>query len=77
MRREELTEKILDCKRAKGWTWKHIAAEIGGHSAVLITAALLGRSTTRIVEGVGHFPWVEARGAVREIVAEFLGTVGR
>ena len=24
MRREELTEKILDIKREKGWTWKHI-----------------------------------------------------
>lgn len=45
-------------------------------SATTDTAALLGRPTTRIVEGVGHFPWVEARGAVREIVAEFLGTVG-
>ena len=43
MRREELTEKILDIKRAKGWTWKEIAAEIGGHSPVLITAALLGQ----------------------------------
>jgi len=43
MRREELTEKILDIKRAKGWTWKAIAAEIGGHSPVLITAALLGQ----------------------------------
>src|SRR5882762_3994120 len=43
MRREELTEKILDIKRGEGWTWKHIAAEIGGHSPVLITAALLGQ----------------------------------
>jgi cyanate lyase len=29
MRREELTEKILDIKREKGWTWKQITDEIG------------------------------------------------
>ena len=43
MRREDLTEKILDIKRAKGWTWKHIAAEIGGMSPILIVGALLGQ----------------------------------
>ncbi len=43
MTRSELTEKILDIKRAKGWTWKHIAAEIGGVSPVLIVGALLGQ----------------------------------
>ena len=30
MKRDELTEKILDIKREKGWTWKHITDEIGG-----------------------------------------------
>ena len=30
MKRDQLTEKILDIKRNKGWTWKHIAGEIGG-----------------------------------------------
>jgi hypothetical protein len=30
MRREQLTEKILDIKREKGWTWAHICTEIGG-----------------------------------------------
>src|SRR5262245_65178366 len=30
MRREDLTEKILDIKRQKGWSWKHITGEIGG-----------------------------------------------
>jgi cyanate lyase len=43
MRREALTEKILDIKRDKGWSWKEIAGTIGGHSPVLITAALLGQ----------------------------------
>ena len=43
MRREELTEKILDIKREKGWTWKHITSEIGGMSEVLIVGALLGQ----------------------------------
>jgi cyanate lyase len=43
MTRAQLTEKILDIKREKGWTWKHICAEIGGISPVLIVGALLGQ----------------------------------
>ena len=43
MKREELTEKLLDIKREKGWTWKYICSEIGGMSPVLITGAVLGQ----------------------------------
>ena len=43
MRRDELTEKILDIKREKGWTWKHICGEIGGMSPVMITGGVLGQ----------------------------------
>lgn len=43
MKREELTEKILDIKREKGWTWKYICDEIGGISPILVTGALLGQ----------------------------------
>ena len=43
MKRDQLTEKILDIKRNKGWTWKHIAGEIGGMSPVLVVGALLGQ----------------------------------
>jgi cyanate lyase len=43
MKREELTEKILDIKREKGWTWKKISTEIGGMSPVLVVGALLGQ----------------------------------
>ena len=43
MRREELTEKILDIKREKGWTWKYIVEKIGGYSPVLLVGALLGQ----------------------------------
>jgi cyanate lyase len=43
MRREELTEKILDIKREKGLTWKQITDEIGGISPVLIVGALMGQ----------------------------------
>jgi cyanate lyase len=43
VKREDLTEKILDIKREKGWTWKHITDEIGGMSEVLIVGALLGQ----------------------------------
>jgi cyanate lyase len=43
VKRAELTEKILDIKREKGWSWKYICTEIGGMSPVLITGALLGQ----------------------------------
>ena len=43
MKRSDLTEKLLDIKRAKGWTWKYICEEIGGMSPVLITGAVLGQ----------------------------------
>jgi cyanate lyase len=43
MTREQLTEKILDIKREKGWSWKHICDEIGGMSPILVTGALLGQ----------------------------------
>ena len=43
MKRSDLTEKILDIKREKGWTWRHITTEIGGMSEVLVVGALLGQ----------------------------------
>ena len=43
MKRADLTEKILDIKREKQWTWKYIVGEIGGVSPVLVVGALLGQ----------------------------------
>ena len=43
MKREHLTEKLLDIKREKGWTWKHICSEIGGMSPVMIAGGVLGQ----------------------------------
>lgn len=43
MNRADLTEKLLDIKREKGWTWKYICDQIGGMSPVLITGAILGQ----------------------------------
>src|SRR5215471_11769298 len=43
MTRAGLTEKILDIKRQKGWSWKHICGGIGGFSDTLIVGALLGQ----------------------------------
>ena len=43
MKREDLTEKILDIKRDRGWTWKYITDEIGGMSPVLVVGALHGQ----------------------------------
>jgi len=43
MKREQLAEKILDIKREKGWTWKHVTDQIGGMSPILVVGALLGQ----------------------------------
>ena len=43
MTRDDLTERLLDIKRAQGWSWAHIHAAVGGVSPILITAALLGQ----------------------------------
>jgi cyanate lyase len=42
MKHADLTEKMLDIKREKGWTWKYICEQIGGMSPVMITGAALG-----------------------------------
>ena len=47
MTRDELTRKILAAKRAKGLTWKQIVDEIGGGTAVYLTAALIGQMKLR------------------------------
>jgi cyanate lyase len=43
MNRADLTEKLLDIKREKGWSWKYICDKIGGYSEVLIVGAILGQ----------------------------------
>ena len=43
MKRSDLTEKLLDIKREKGWSWKHICGQIGGFSDMLIVGAILGQ----------------------------------
>jgi cyanate lyase len=43
MNRAGLTEKLLDIKRDKGWSWKHICDTIGGMSPILVTGAILGQ----------------------------------
>src|ERR1019366_2947354 len=43
MTRAGLTEKLLDLKREKGWTWKYICEQIGGMSPIMVTGAILGQ----------------------------------
>src|ERR1700749_1977327 len=43
MKRSDHTEKLLDIKREKGWSWKHICEKIGGYSEGLIVGAILGQ----------------------------------
>ena len=52
MKRSDLTEKILDIKRAKGWSWRHICDEIGGIADTLIVGALLGQM--KLVNPLAH-----------------------
>jgi cyanate lyase len=47
MTRDEVTRKILAAKRVKSLSWKTIVAEIGGGSAVYLTAALMGQMKLR------------------------------
>ena len=42
MKRSDLTEKLLDIKREKGWSWKYICEQIGGMSPIMVTGAILG-----------------------------------
>jgi len=43
MKREDLTEKLLDIKREKGWSWKYVCEQIGGMSPVMIAGGVLGQ----------------------------------
>ena len=43
MNRAALTEKLLDIKREKSWTWKYICGEIGGMSPIMIVGGILGQ----------------------------------
>jgi cyanate lyase len=43
MTRADLTEKLLDIKREKGWSWKYICEQIGGMSPIMVTGAILGQ----------------------------------
>jgi cyanate lyase len=47
MTRTDLTDKILSTKRRQGLSWKQIVSEIGGGSAVYLTAALMGQMKLR------------------------------
>ena len=47
MTRADLTQKILNIKRRQGLSWKQIVSEIGGGSAVYLTAALMGQMKLR------------------------------
>jgi cyanate lyase len=53
MTREELTRKILAAKRAKGLRWNAVVEEIGGGSAVYLTAALMGQMKLRPEQAEG------------------------
>ena len=43
MTRADLTEKLLDLKLEKGWSWQHICEQIGGMAPIMIVGAMLGQ----------------------------------
>jgi cyanate lyase len=47
MTRADVTQKILSVKRLKRLTWKQIVTEIGGGTAVYVTAGLMGQMVLR------------------------------
>jgi cyanate lyase len=47
MTRADVTQKILSAKRLKRLTWKQIVTEIGGGTAVCLTAGLMGQMVLR------------------------------
>ena len=86
MKRADLTEKILDIKREKGWSWRHICTAIGGFSDTLIVGALLGQmkltkpQAAKAAElfGLAGAEELEDALAVLELAFEvFLGLVGQ
>src|SRR3984885_1950247 len=56
MKRAELAEKILDIKREKGWTWKHVTDEIGGVSPVVNHAALAREPARHLIPKLRKLP---------------------
>ena len=67
MKRSELTEKLLDIKREKGWSWKYICERIGGYSEVLIAGAILGQmklTKPQAAKAAGLFGLSEAETAM-------------
>ncbi len=55
----------------------HADGDVMSLSATTDTAALIRGSTMRIVGGAGHFPWVERKGVIREMVVELLASLSR
>jgi pimeloyl-ACP methyl ester carboxylesterase len=45
-------------------------------SASADTAGLIPRARLEVIDGCGHFPWIERPGAVREAVTAWLAEVG-
>ncbi len=55
----------------------HADGDVMPLSATTDTATLIRGSTVRVVEGAGHFPWVERKGVIREMVVELLASLSR
>ncbi len=44
-------------------------------SATTDTASLIPGATVRVIDQAGHFPWIERRGVVRQVIEDFLGSL--
>ena len=61
MTRDDLTEKILDIKREKGWSWKHITGSISPNydQAQLQLGANYSMTAASSIPGFGLQAWTD------------------
>ncbi len=70
MTRDELTALIRARKRAKGLTWKELAAQISDGSPIVATAALLGQMRLTHDEAAKAADALDLDDAAEELLAE-------
>ena len=71
MTRDQLTQTVLDAKRARSLTWKEIAAAINpAASPILVTAALLGQMVLTPAEAKRAVEVLDLAAEAEKLLAE-------
>ena len=78
MKRDDLTEKLLDIKRDNGWRWKHIYQTTGGTSmaweADVKIAGPVGAMGQRVLQPIVNQQVTQVLEALEKRVAEASGS---